>query len=143
MAASADDQPEQSRPEGPLSADPEFRTLWAPDAYAHTCETAIQYAPAVADGRTLGYLWASTTGEAAGFVPAEAAGGDGWNSSVAWSTRLRRSKAEGLTALEALHAWTDKPEEPRTGRILPSSAQTAPSIHVLRQHQSHAEESTA
>ncbi|MCF2526130.1 hypothetical protein [Yinghuangia soli] len=87
----------------------------------------------MADGQTLGYLWVSITEEAAGFVPADAAGDDGWNTAVAWSARLRRSKAEGLTALEALRAWTDMPEEPRTGRIPLGSARTAPSVDDLTQ----------
>lgn len=119
----------------PLSDEPEFITMWAPDRYASKCATAIRYAPAVAVERTLGYLWASTTEQAAGFVVEESAGDAAFNAAVAWSERLLRSRTEGLTALEALAAWTDVAEEPRTGRIPPGSERTAASVNDLKRHE--------
>ncbi|MEV4437879.1 hypothetical protein AB0K09_02500 [Streptomyces sp. NPDC049577] len=117
---------------GPLSADPQFRTVYAPDDYARHTGTAVAYVPVIQEGVVLGHLWASPTDDAAGFVPAPAAGAAGLNAGVRWIGRLRQAKAEGLTALEALRYWTGRAgDDPRAGSVPAGSECEAPGLGAL------------
>jgi hypothetical protein len=102
---------------GPLSEDPQFRTVWAPDQYRSTTDRPVRLRRVLRRGAVMGYLWASETDDAAGFVARARAGDDGLNVSVAWVERLRSARAQGLGPLQALRRWVDAAEDPHAGRV--------------------------
>ncbi|MGW1779297.1 hypothetical protein ACWCQQ_09150 [Streptomyces sp. NPDC002143] len=65
----------------------------------------------------VGYLWAATTDEAAGFVTCKSVGADAFNASVQWSERLKWVKGNGLTPLQALRHWVGAAEDPKAGAL--------------------------
>jgi hypothetical protein len=104
-------------PSGPLSEDPEFRTVWAPEQYPGTTGRPVRLHRVLRRRRVMGYLWAGVDDGAAGFVVRGQAGDDGLNTAVAWVGRLRDAKAQGLTPLQALRRWVGAEEDPRAGRV--------------------------
>ncbi|MFJ4779048.1 hypothetical protein [Streptomyces sp. NPDC088762] len=116
---------------GPMSEDPQFTTVSMPDDYAYRTETAVVYAPVIRGGVTVGHLWASTTEAAAGFLALPAAGTASRAAAFAWTDRLRESKAQGLTALEALRHWTGQPDDPKAGHVPADAEGQAPSLAAL------------
>lgn len=117
---------------GPMSEDPQFRTISAPDDFAWTTDAAVRYMPVVRAGNLLGYLWAAVTDDAAGFVVREAQGSDAFNASAAWVERLRWAKARGMTPLQVLPHWSGAPEDDRAGSVAPGAEREAPSLATLR-----------
>lgn len=117
---------------GPLSEDPEFRTVSAPDEFGWTTESAVRFVPDLRGERVLGYLWAAVSDDAAGFAVTEPASDDSLNASVAWVQRLRWAKANGLTPLAALSYWAGEPEDPRAGHIPADSEREAPTLGELK-----------
>ncbi|MFE6908493.1 hypothetical protein [Streptomyces erythrochromogenes] len=65
----------------------------------------------------MGFLWAATADDAAGFVVLQSAGDDAYNTSVAWSLLLRQAKSEGLTPLQALRSWVGRTAHPKAGSV--------------------------
>lgn len=108
-------------PSGPLSEDPELRTVAAPDQYAGTTAGPVRLHRVVWRRRVMGYLWAAVDDDAAGFVARQQAGDDGLNAAVAWVERLRAARARGLTPQQALGAWVGADEDARAGRVDPAA----------------------
>lgn len=116
-----------------MTDEPRFETVWAPDGWPWTTDGPVRYVPAVDDGGLLGYLWAAESDDAAGFVPAAAAGDRGDNADVAWVGRLRAAKASGLTPLGALRHWAGRtPDDARCGRVPRDAEARAASLAELR-----------
>ncbi|WP_336206951.1 hypothetical protein [Nonomuraea sp. LPB2021202275-12-8] len=111
--------------------EPRFRTTFSPESYARTTDSAVRFVPVGMGGTVLGYLWASTTDEAAKYVARRDAGDAGVNAGVAWVQRLRWAKATGLTPLQALRHWAGQPEDTRAGRIDPDTERVLPSLRAL------------
>jgi ADP-ribosylglycohydrolase len=118
---------------GPMSEDPGFRTVSAPDGFAWTTTSAVRYVPVVRVGAVLGYLWAATGDDAAGFVVREAQGEDAFNASVAWVERLRWAKAQGMSPLQALRHWAGAPEDRRAGAVGRETEREAESLAELEE----------
>jgi glycine/D-amino acid oxidase-like deaminating enzyme len=108
-------------PSGPLSEDPELRTVAAPDEYPGTTGGPVRLHRVIRRRRVMGYLWAAADGEAAGFVARQQAGDDGLDVAVAWVERLRAARSRGLTPQQALGAWVGAVEDPRAGRVDPAA----------------------
>jgi ADP-ribosylglycohydrolase len=117
---------------GPMSEDPQFQTVSAPDDFAWTTDAAVRYVPVVKAGNLLGYLWAAVTDDAAGFVVREAQGSDAFNASAAWIERLRWAKSRGMTPLQALRHWAGAPADERAGTVTPGTEREAPDLTDLR-----------
>lgn len=94
---------------GPMSEDPQFRTVSAPDEFGWTTDSAVLYVPVTRHGDVLGYLWSAVSDDAAGFAVRASQGSDALNASVAWVGRLRSAKAQGMTPLQALRSWAGAP----------------------------------
>jgi hypothetical protein len=115
----------ETTPSGPLSEDPQFRTLWAPDEYPATTDGAVRLRQVLRRRTVMGYLWAAVDDSAAGFVVRAHAGDAGHNAAVAWVERLRWAKAQGLSPLQALRSWEDRGEDPDAGRVDSTEYQAA------------------
>ncbi|MFI6870182.1 hypothetical protein [Nocardia sp. NPDC050406] len=113
-------------PDGtPAEKDPDAEPvlpLWLP-GYASTTTTPIEYLPIehlhrgylrpeVRDRRILGYIWASTTEDAAGYLPRTSAGRRGDYAGDLWRERFRRCRTDGLSAIEALRRIRHMPNKP-------------------------------
>jgi hypothetical protein len=126
---------------GAIPADAEERVASSVDAlklltgdYASSTADAVRYLPVVLGGRTVGYLWASLSEDAASFLARPDAGADGVEAGALWVERLRESVREGLTSVQALRRWHGAPEDPRGG-VIPADAeeQEAPSLRALEE----------
>ncbi|WP_395992949.1 hypothetical protein [Actinomadura sp. 9N215] len=100
--------------------------------YPASTDQAVRYFPVVLQGRTVGYLWASVTEDAASFLARPDAGAAGEGARTVWEQRLHEAVKDALTSLQALHKWRGDPEDPRGGAI-PDKAKEreAPSLHAL------------
>lgn len=126
-----EDQPRR----GPMSEDPRFQTVSAPDEFPITTDGAVRFVPVTRRGTVVGYIWAAVANDAAGYVPREAAGDDGFNTGVRWVERLLWAKANGLAPLDVLAQWAGQPEDDRAGYVPPdvaAAASTAASLSDLR-----------
>jgi hypothetical protein len=118
---------------GPMSEDPQFRTVLAPDGFPSTTDGAVRFAPVTREGTVMGYIWAAVTDDAVGYVAREAAGDVAFNTGVGWAARFRRAKASGLTPSQALTHWAGEPEDDRAGYVPPNAEDTAPSLAALKE----------
>jgi hypothetical protein len=116
-----------------LKDEPKFETIWSPESYADTTESAVRFVPVLKGAAVMGYLWAAVTDDAADYIPREDADVDGFNVSVEWVQRLRWAKANGLTPLQLLRRWVGEPEDPQAGRIEPDSEREVPSLQALEE----------
>lgn len=71
-------------------------------SYPTKTSSAVVYFPITRRQAVLGYLWASVTGEAAGYLPRTAAGDAGIVAGGLWRTRLRDAYAAGMPSLDAV-----------------------------------------
>lgn len=117
--------------QGPMSQDPEFRTVSAPPRFPRTTKSSVRYFAVTLRGVGVGYLWAASTDDAAGFVVRESVGGDAFNAGVQWTERLRWAKANGLTPLQALRHWVGDAEDAKAGAAS-GDEQEAPSLEDLQ-----------
>ncbi|PYC73341.1 hypothetical protein C7C45_06560 [Micromonospora arborensis] len=117
---------------GPMSEDPEFRTVSMPDNYPDTTTSPVRILPVRLGGRTIGYLWAAVTDDAAGFVERPDAGHVGLNARIGWVQRIRWAKANQVRPLQVLRQWAGKPEHAKAGFVPDVAAQEAPSLAALR-----------
>lgn len=135
-------------PEGPLIQDgklpdgtPVDRSQgWGPlvssplPTYAPECDGPIRYVPVVLRDAVVGYVWASVTGEAAGYLPREAAGQDGQVAAGLWQLWLSRSFEEGASSLVALRRCKAMPEDRLSGVIgADAEERELPSLQALRE----------
>jgi hypothetical protein len=68
-----------------------------------------------------------------GFEPRRSAGDDPFNAAVAWVQNLRSLKAADLRPTQALARLATAPGNPTTGRVIPGSEDTAPSLAILKE----------
>ena len=115
-----------------MSADPQFRTVSAPEEFPASTEGAVWFVPVTLRGTVVGYAWAAVTNDAAGYVPRAAAGDDGFNTGVVWVGRFRWAKANGLAPLEALARWAGEPEDELAGHVAAAARAEAASLSDLR-----------
>ncbi|MFC5813895.1 hypothetical protein [Nonomuraea harbinensis] len=116
-----------------LKDQPEFRTVWAPDAYPRTTSSPVRYVPVLKDDTVIGYLWAATTDDATQYVPREQAGDPALDAAVAWTRRLRWAKANGVTPLQALRHWAGEGEDPRAGLVPVGPPFELPTLRALEE----------
>lgn len=117
---------------GPMSEDPQFRTVYAPPRFPRTTESSVWYVAVVLRGNVVGYLWAATTDDAAGFVARKEVGADALNASIRWAERLRWAKANGLTPLQAIRHWVGAEEDPKAGAVA-GAEESASSLQALEE----------
>jgi hypothetical protein len=105
-------------PVGPLPGGSGFISpAGPPDRYRLSAEESIRYLPVTLEGEVIGFLWASPTEDAAGYVRRLDTSERAFRSPLTWSNRLREAYAEGAPALEALRRWVGAPEDPEGGGI--------------------------
>ncbi|GAB3945095.1 hypothetical protein [Micromonospora vulcania] len=119
---------------GPMSEDPEFRPVSLPDNYPGTTTSAVRVLPVRLGGRTIGYLWAAVTDDAAGFVERPDAGHVGLNAGIGWVQRIRWARANQVRPLQLLRHWAGKPEHAKAGLVPDVAVQEVPSLAELRAH---------
>ncbi|MEV0153941.1 hypothetical protein AB0H57_09405 [Micromonospora sp. NPDC050686] len=115
-----------------MSEDPEFQTVSVPDNYPNTTTAPVRCVPVLLGERTIGYLWAAVTDDAAGFVPRPDAGPAGLNAGIGWVQRIRWAKANQVRPLQLLRHWAGKPEHARAGLVPDVAPAEAPSLAELR-----------
>ncbi|GAA0907079.1 hypothetical protein [Streptomyces thermoalcalitolerans] len=103
------------------------------DEYEVVTDHPVRYFTIRREGQTLGYLWASTGDEAAGYEPRTAAGDDAFDAGAQWVLRLRAAHEQGLTALAALDWATRQPPQPEIGEAAEDTPQEAPSLDALQE----------
>lgn len=101
--------------------------------YEDTTDHPVRYFTVQRDGRTLGYVWASTGDNAAGYEPRTAAGDDAFEAGAGWVLRLREAHGRGLGSLEALDWLRQSPPDPDLGRFSEEGPQEAPSLDALEE----------
>ncbi|MGK5557371.1 hypothetical protein ACSNOI_37765 [Actinomadura kijaniata] len=129
----------EPQPAARAHEDVRFRTVGpAIESYPSDAEGPVDYLEVVSDRHgPLGYLWASSTQDAAGFVRRADGGDHAANESVAWVRDLRAARARGVPAGELLDffARTPLPLDPDAshyGRVVPNPRSTASTLSVLR-----------
>ncbi|MEH1165542.1 hypothetical protein V6V47_09155 [Micromonospora sp. CPCC 205539] len=115
-----------------MSEDPEFRTVSVPDNYPDSTTSPIRVLPVQLGGRTIGYLWAAVTDDAAGFVERADARHVGLNAGIGWVQRIRWAKANQVRPLQVLRHWAGKPEHAKAGFVPDVAPQETPSLAALR-----------
>ena len=109
---------------------------WDADQSGYDFLTAgpVYYLAITRQGKVLGYIWASETGDAADFVPRTGAGPAGIAAGEVWMSRLDQAAAEGLEPLHALRRWVGEPEDSVAGGIAADALEmTAPSAAFVQQ----------
>ncbi|WP_329566917.1 hypothetical protein [Kitasatospora sp. NBC_01266] len=105
-----------------------------PRDYADATDGPVRYAlVANADGVVLGYLWAAEQDDAADFLPRPAAGIPARQAAGTWVTQLRHGKQRDLTPVQALAELAGFAGNINSGRVVPGSEATAPSLDALNQ----------
>ncbi|XVQ10059.1 hypothetical protein ACQP1W_47355 [Spirillospora sp. CA-255316] len=108
-------------PQGPPpSGVPSFREP-PPESYEPFTRKPVIYLPVLLNGSRIGFLWASVTDRAAGFMRCREFLQEAWEAPMVWDERLQHSYAQGLPAREAIRGWVGAPEDPRGGGV-PSGA---------------------
>ncbi|MBW8485280.1 hypothetical protein [Actinomadura parmotrematis] len=119
------------------TADLDLRRVGGADRYANRTDGPVRHLTvAAADGTVLGYLWAGEDGASAGFVRRADGGDAAGNEAVAWSHELRAAKERGVPAASLLAEFAAAslpvaPNANHTGRVLPGSERSAPSLDAL------------
>jgi hypothetical protein len=114
--------------------DLEFKTVpGGPARYGYAAGGPVRYAVIANQDGVLGYLWGSDPDDAAGYEYRRSAGDVAANAGVPWYQRLRAAKARGLMPSQALAELATDPGDPVTGRVVPGSEGTAPSLAALKE----------
>ncbi|MCX4093052.1 hypothetical protein [Nocardia sp. alder85J] len=95
--------------------------------YASSTDTTIHYFPVTRGGPILGYLWASATEAAAGYIARPSAGVDGIRGRGLWIARLQDCHRAGRTALEAVRWCAAQPADEYAGVIEPGTPEQSAS----------------
>lgn len=93
--------------------------------FAKWTRLPVVYLPVTLHGTLIGYLWASPTGNAAGFERRLAVAGDNLTCLFTWERRLNEAAAAGLTPSAAIERWIGEPEDPDGGGIAADATPTA------------------
>lgn len=124
---------------GPLSESPKFQTLYLPDDYPCTTESAVWFLPVVLQGRIVGYLWASTTDDAIALERCPDAGVIGIVAAARWTERTRWAKRKGIRPLDLLGRFVGRAEDSKGGYIPRVKPRLAPNLDALRELAAHTE----
>ncbi|MGW5105767.1 hypothetical protein [Nocardia sp. NPDC004123] len=102
--------------------------------YPEETASAVIYLPVSLKGTIVGYVWASTSDDAAGYIPRTAVGHTGFVAGGLWRSRLINAHMAGLSALDAVRRCRSLPDNaPGTfGVIDPIPEQEAPTLADLR-----------
>jgi hypothetical protein len=103
------------------------------DEYEETTDHPVRYFTVRRDRQTVGFVWASTEGDAAGYEPRTAAGLKAFESGTGWLLRLREAHSQGIDALTALTWVRQNPPQPEFGVIAEDNPQEAPSLDALEE----------
>ncbi|QKV69518.1 hypothetical protein HUT13_12550 [Streptomyces harbinensis] len=103
------------------------------DEYPDTTDQPVRYVTIGRGGQTLGYLWASTGDEAAGFEPRTAAGEAAFEAGAAWLLHLRAAHARGLGSLDALVWAIQNPPRQEAGSAVEQKPHQAPTLDALEE----------
>jgi hypothetical protein len=120
-----------------------FPSLSGP-RYRSSTGAPVKYRPITRGRELLGYLWASESDDAAGYVKRASSGTDGLRAGALWRARLAEAKREGLTPTQALRRWLGAPGYLEFGEIADDTEELeAPDLQALQEiAQSTSEEST-
>ncbi|RDI55322.1 hypothetical protein [Nocardia mexicana] len=88
-----------------------------PANYSRWTRRPVIYLPVQRRGRLIGYLWAATDQNAAGFERSLAAAGDDLNCLLAWEARLNDAATRGLAPVAALEQWIGATEDSVAGAV--------------------------
>ncbi|GHF90324.1 hypothetical protein [Streptomyces thermodiastaticus] len=103
------------------------------DEYEGITDHPVRYFTIQRDGQTLGYLWASTGDEAAGYEPRTALGEVAFEAGAQWLLRLREAHAKGMSALAAL-SWAAQTSPPADAGLPAEDApRESPSLDALQE----------
>lgn len=120
-----------AHPDGasPASIPPPTSQDTAP-RHTPTSTALIRYLPVVRKGALLGFLWATETDDAVGFLALDTAEEP---AARFWADRIAHSEREGLRPLQILRRWGGTAEDP-VGGTVPAAAREriAVSLDVLR-----------
>ncbi|MBW8485281.1 hypothetical protein [Actinomadura parmotrematis] len=94
-----------------------------PSGYETVTRKPVVYLPVELNGEPIGFLWASESDAAAGFVRRNDKLQAAWEAPLVWSERLARQHAAGLPARDAVRAWIGAPEDPRGGGVPAGAAE--------------------
>ncbi len=134
--------------EGPLIQDNVFPDgtstgpdrLWSvphvsnPPTYADETSTPVHFLEVTKNGEVVGFLWASPTEHAAGYLPLRYAGLEGINGRGLWLARLSNRFAEGRHPVDAIRYCRRFPYDEYSGWIEPDAPEgVAPSLADLRE----------
>lgn len=93
-------------------------------------DTPVRYLPVVRKGVLLGFLWATETDDAAGFLALDAAEKP---AERFWADRIAQSEREGLRPLQILRRWKGEAEDPVGGAVPPEARERiAVSLDIVR-----------
>ncbi|MFD4261655.1 hypothetical protein ACFWR9_29515 [Streptomyces sp. NPDC058534] len=90
--------------------------------YLACTDTAVRCLPVVLRGLVIGYLWASESEDAAGYVGRAGTGAVGFDAGGRWRRRLKEARDAGFSAWEAVQLWVGEPED-SVGGAIPDDAQ--------------------
>ncbi|MFD0279296.1 hypothetical protein ACFVHB_36115 [Kitasatospora sp. NPDC127111] len=113
-----------------LNADLQFKLVSSPPEYTTTTDRPVEYYVTFhADEYPTGLIWFCDEDDAAGYewwrgLPNE-------NAASFWNEKLWRAKARGLKPSQAIGELLSEPGTRLSGRILPESRSTAPSVAWL------------
>ncbi|MGW5384208.1 hypothetical protein [Nocardia sp. NPDC003963] len=85
--------------------------------YERDTASAVRYYPVVLEGVRIGFLWASPTEPAAGYLPLAAAGKRAEQAAGLWNSRLSDGYAAGRTALATVREFRNYVEDIFGGQI--------------------------
>ncbi|MCX4093047.1 hypothetical protein [Nocardia sp. alder85J] len=85
--------------------------------YARRTDAPVIFLPVQLDSTVIGYLWAATTGDAAGYLPRAATGKVGVFAGGWWLERLENAYAQGISAVDALRRGRNFAPHPKSGAI--------------------------
>lgn len=119
---------------GPLIQDGEFpdgtpvnrAQGWGPlvsapaTTYPSTTDSPVRYLPIIKSGNLIAYLWASTTNDAAGYLPRAAAGRTAQIAAGLWKLRITEGYEQNVPPLEILDRCRAFPEDHMSGMIQPN-----------------------
>ncbi|WP_051177979.1 hypothetical protein [Nocardia concava] len=102
--------------------------------YPDETGSAVIYLSVVLKGVVVGYVWASVSDDAAGYIPRAAVGDVGVVAGGLWRARLIDAHRTGLSALDAVRRCRSLPANAAGtfGVIQPVPEQQAPSLSELR-----------
>ncbi|MCD0444741.1 hypothetical protein LO763_14055 [Glycomyces sp. A-F 0318] len=110
-------QPPPGRNDWRLSH-PEIEARERCKSYPRETPEQVRYLPVRMDHDLIGYVWASVTDDAAGFMQNQRSGKTNW-AEVWWLEEFVKLHGAGLSPLEALRARSGAPQHPTGGRIDP------------------------